>query len=1382
MHKFIKLLVLISVNFSTISANMNSIPILNGTNFKEWKENVLITLGCMDLDLAIREEAPIALTDASTSGERKYYERWERSNRLSLMIIKRGIPESFRGVVSDAVTNAKCFLAEIEQRFVKSEKAEISLLLSSFTSKRYSGKGNIREYIMEMSHLVSKLRTLKIEISEDILVHIVLNSLPSSFDQFKVNYNCQREKWTLNELISYCVQEEERLKQSKTESAHLASTSKEKGKKGKRPSHKDEAVKGPTQKKHKATEISCFFCKKSGHIKKDCAKYKAWKAKKGTILALVCSENNLASVPRNTWWLDSGATSNISVSMQGCLTHRNPLDGERYIYTADGTAVEVEAIGHFRLLLKTGFYLDLKDTFIVPSFRRNLISVSELDRYGYSCAFQNGKCSLSLNSYEVGTGSFKVCDNLYMLDTVVSYNECINVNTRGTKRKIDNAQSGELWHKRLGHISRNRVERLVSDGILDPMDFTELHKCIACIKGKQTKNKKTGAYRATEVLELIHTDICGPFPTPSWNGQQYFISFIDDYSRYGYLFLIHEKSQALDVFKAYKAEVELQLNKRIKSVRSDRGGEYYGRNDGTGEQRPGPFAKYLEECGIVPQYTMPGSPSMNGVAERRNRTLKDMVRSMITHSVLPESLWGEALKTAAYILNRVPTKAVAKTPYELWVGRKPSLKHFRIWGCPAEARPYRPNEKKLDSRTISSYFIGYSERSRGYKFYDLTTRTIFETGTAVFFEDVSFGRDSQVRDIVFEEESISIPEIVHTDVSIETYEEPQEENVEIPPIVNEDNALNEQIQHPQEQMQQFQVPLRRSIRQRRNAIPDDYIVYLQEHVPDMESVGDVVAYLQEHEESSGEMEDEPINFREAMKSSAKDKWINAMQEEYKSMQDNKVWDLVPLPEGVKPIGCKWIYKIKRDSQGNVIRHKARLVAKGCTQKEGIDYKETFSPVSSKDSLRIIMALVAHFGLELHQMDVKTAFLNGDIDESIYMVQPESFESKDSKNMVCKLKKSIYGLKQASRQWYHKFHQVILSFGFEVNVVEDCVYQKFSGSKFMFLVLYVDDILLATNDMAMLYATKKFLSKQFEMKDLGEASFVLGIEILRDKSQGILRLSQRNYIDKVLKRFDMEECKPGDTPISKGDKFSLNQCPKNSLEIKQMQKIPYASCVGSLMYAQVCTRPDLAYIVGMLGRYLSNPGLDHWKAAKRVLRYLRRTRNYMLTYKKSDHLEVVGFSDSDFAGCQDTSKSTTGYVFVLAGGAVSWKSAKQEIIATSTMEAEFIACFVTSNQGLWLRNFVTGLRIVYEVERPIKIYCDNRSAVLYSNDNSSSIKSKHIKIKYRAVKERVRMKEISIVKLDTNSMLADPLTKGLPPRVFHEHTAHIGVLEFEDCNV
>ncbi|KAG8498252.1 hypothetical protein CXB51_007407 [Gossypium anomalum] len=423
--------------------------------------------------------------------------------------------------------------------------------------------------------------------------------------------------------------------------------------------------------------------------------------------------------------------------MQGCLSYRKPSDGERHIFVGDGKSVEVEEIGHFRLLLGTGFYLDLKDTFVVPSFRRNLVSV--------------------------------------------------------------------------------------------PL---------------------------------------------------------------------------LDVFKTYKAEVENQLNKKIKNVRSDRGGKYYGRYDGSGEQCPGPFTKFLEECGIVPQYTMPGSPSMNGVAEDETELL-------------------------------------------------------RIW----------PHEKKLSSKTISSYFIGYSERSRGYKFYDPIIKNIFETGTVTFFEDVEFGGRNKIRDIAFEEEldSNSIPTITFDDVQVlipiidqEVNPEPLQDNVEQIPIRNEVIVPEEQTQQPQEQ-----VPLRKSTRERRNAIPDDYIVFLQEH-----------------EDNNGMMEDDPINFHQAMKSSNSQKWIDAMKDEYKSMQDNKVWELVPLLEGAKPIGCKRIFKTKRDANGNVERYKARLVAKGYTQKEGIDFTETFSPVSSKDSFRIIMALVAHFDLELHQMDVKTAFLNGDIEETI----------------------------------------------------------------------------------------------------------------------------------------------------------------------------------------------------------------------------------------------------------------------------------------------------------------------------------------------------------------------------------------------------------------
>ena len=413
---------------------------------------------------------------------------------------------------------------------------------------------------------------------------------------------------------------------------------------------------------------------------------------------------------------------------------------------------------------------------------------------------------------------------------------------------------------------------------------------------------------------------------------------------------------------------------------------------------------------------------MNGVAERPNRTLKDMVRSMISHSNLPISLWGEALKTTAYILNRVPTKATAKTPYELWTGKKPSLKHLHIWGCLVEARPYRPHEKKLDSRTVSFYFIGYFERSRGYKFYDPTTKSIFETGNARFFEGVEFDRGDKDRDFAFEEEYVDIPTaVIDIDQAPIPYivqeANPNQNNIQEPPI------LEEQTLPPLEPK-----PLGRSTRERRSALPDDYIVFLQEHEFDI-----------------GAVEDDPINFRQALESSKYQEWIDAMNEEIKSMKDNDVWDLVPLPEGVKPIGCKWIFKTKRDSKGDVERYKAHLVAKGYTQKEGIDCKETFSPVSSKDSFRTIMELVAHFHLDLHQMDVKTTFLNGDIDETIYMVQPENFVSRDTKRMVCKLKKSIYGLKQASRQWYYKFHQVIISSGFEMNMVDDCIYHKFNGS-------------------------------------------------------------------------------------------------------------------------------------------------------------------------------------------------------------------------------------------------------------------------------------------------------------------------------------------------
>jgi hypothetical protein len=393
------------------------------------------------------------------------------------------------------------------------------------------------------------------------------------------------------------------------------------------------------------------------------------------------------------------------------------------------------------------------------------------------------------------------------------------------------------------------------------------------------------------------------------------------------------------------------------------------------------------------------------------------------------------------------------------------------------------------------------------------------------------------------------------------------ENEQVGIEENEAPPANDHREEPQQENDDEPQPMRRSQRERRSVIPNNYVVYMNEDVNNI-----------------GKMHD-PVSYKEAMKSENSLKWREAMEEELRSMSSNDVWDLVEIPDGAKRVGCKWVYKMKYDSKGKIERFKARLVAKGFTQREGIDYTETFSPVSNKDSFKIVMALVAHYDLELHQMDIKTTFLNGDLQENVYMAQPEGVSIEGKEHMGCRLKKSIYGLKQVSRQWYLKFDEVIKKFGFVKNQVDNCVYIKIKGSMFIILVHYVDDILLASSDKNLLHETKGFLSSNFDMKDLGDASYVLGIEIHRDRTKGMLGLSQKAYIEKVLKRYNMHECSTTHVPFMKGGgKLGTFQSPRNQLEINEMKSIPYASAVGSIMYIQVCAHPDLAFVTRLLGRF------------------------------------------------------------------------------------------------------------------------------------------------------------------------------------------------------
>jgi hypothetical protein len=303
---------------------------------------------------------------------------------------------------------------------------------------------------------------------------------------------------------------------------------------------------------------------------------------------------------------------------------------------------------------------------------------------------------------------------------------------------------------------------------------------------------------------------------------------------------------------------------------------------------------------------------------------------------------------------------------------------------------------------------------------------------------------------------------------------------------------------------------------------------------------------------------------------------------------------------------------------------------------------------------------------------------------------------------CRLKKSIYGLKQASRQWYLKFSETIIRFKFKENVEDNCVHAKFKNGKYIFLILYVDDILLASSVVSLLRETKKLLSSNFDIKNLGEASYVLGIEIHQDMKNGVLGLSQKAYLEKVLKKYNMHKSNATPAPIVKGGSFGQFQCPKNQYEIDKMKVVSYASAVGSVQYAQVCTCPDIAFITGVLGRYQENRGIEHWKMVKKALCYAQGTKDLMLTYRKSDSLEIRGYS---VAGDKDDRKSMLGYVFTLTGGAISWRSSKQSIVASSKMYAEFIACFEATGQAIWLKKFIPDLKVVDCIYKPLKIYCD-----------------------------------------------------------------------------
>ena len=499
---------------------------------------------------------------------------------------------------------------------------------------------------------------------------------------------------------------------------------------------------------------------------------------------------------------------------------------------------------------------------------------------------------------------------------------------------------------------------------------------------------------------------------------------------------------------------------------------------------------------------------------------------------------------------------------------------------------------------------------------------------------------------------------------------------------------------------------------------------------------------------------EPTTVREALDGQDAGDWRDAMTAEMQAMTANKVYSLTELPAGRKAIGCKWVFKIKRAADGSIERYKARIVAKGFSQTEGVDFSETFAPVAKFNSIRTLLAVAAAEGYTVHQMDVKTAFLNGELTEEIYMQQPEGTAEPGAEHLVWRLHRALYGLKQASRVWYKRLDQQLTELGYVHCEADHSVYVQRSTR--VLLSAYVDDLML-TGPEAPLQDTKAKLAQSFDMTDLGEAHWLLGMEITR--SERGIHLSQSLYIRNVLERFGMSDCKPEATPMQVGVHLTEAMAPQDEAERVEMAKIPYRNAVGSLMYAMVGTRPDIAAAVSAVSRFMSNPGPAHWTAVKRILRYLKGTADWALTLG-CEPLQLTGYCDADWGGDHDQRKSTTGYAFSLGSGSIVWSSKRQPTVALSSTEAEYMAMSNAAREAVWLRSLLRELG--YEqATSTVLLHSDNQGSIKLAHNPVNHSRTKHIDVQHHFIRELVEQEVVQLQYCPSHVNVADVLTKALP---------------------
>jgi transposase InsO family protein len=915
------------------------------------------------------------------------------------------------------------------------------------------------------------------------------------------------------------------------------------------------------------------------------------------------------------------------------------------------------------------------------------------------------------------------------------------------------------------------------------------HTCEPCCLSKQHKEPfPVSQSDSTTPLELLHMDLCGPITPTSPGGARYIATFLDDYSKLSVVVLLKAKSDVPQAIANTVALLENQSGHRLRRARSDNGLEYVNASN----------SAYFEAKGVHHQRTTAYTPEQNGAAERLNRTVCTKARSMLADRSLPDTMWAEAVAAANYLRNRSPVTGRDATPYQLFYGVVPPVGHLRVFGCAVHVLIPLPRRKgKLAPVSQPGRLVGYSADAKAYRILLADGRTVVEARNVLFHEqpapaalDISEDTALDFGTADVDSSTAGKEPARGGDWGGEASEQGGDGGDQAGRRMDRSSAGSGEATGPREQPASGSS---KPVGARAPPDPSDRMlrprvegrVHWQSDPPrpsDTPKVSDTPKRILRSSSSATAFaamcgDPDPTTVQAALASPEHSHWEQAMCTELAALESNNTWTLQVPPPGARVIPTRWVYKTKRSDTGEVVKYKARLVAKGFVQQPGRDYTEVFAPVSSRGTLRAFLAHATVHDWQLHQVDIQSAFLNGELDEDVYVQYPPGVPNPEP-GTACHLQRALYGLKQAPRAWHTCLDKQLASMGFRPSAADPSLYAS-SGEERTLLLVYVDDILIASPTLAGVQKVKAALRAAWQTHDLGEARLFLGMVISRNRDNRTLTLSQEHYTRELVARFGMSDAKPVTMPLSPADKLLA----EDGEPLNSAGQAAYAEAVGAVMYLMTCTRPEIAHAVGALARHTAAPTTAHLSALKRLLAYLSGTTAHALHYGPASPL--VGYADADYAGNGDGRRSTTGFVFIYHGGAITYRSRLQSTVATSTTEAEYMAAADAVKEALWIGQLVRTLerrdtppgdtgdwsKPVSRTPQaavkppawgiPIPIYGDNQGAIQLLHNPVTGQRSKHIDVQYHFAREHIQAKRITVTYISTDLMLADGLTKAVP---------------------